>query len=111
MSFLLGVCKGLKAAADKDLAAQNSPASLNRLRQKIIDSGLQNGAAILRDALEDELDAAKNQLMLQQQNHDRRFLPAPSQMLLQDEMDVEHDLIEDREGMDIYEFDENGMIL
>lgn len=111
MAFLLGVCRGLKDAADKDLAVQNSPASLKKLQQRIVNAGLQKSAAILSNALETELEEARNQLMVQQRHHDRRYLPAPSQMLLQDEVQVDDGFDGADADMDVYEFDENGMIL
>ena len=109
MAFLLGVCGGLKDVANKDLAFQTSPAALKNFRERLINAGLEDSAATLRKELEHELDEARKQLVFQQKGYERKLLPAPSQMLLHDEVDVEEDGFDD--DTDVYEFDINGMVL
>jgi hypothetical protein len=82
MAFLLGVCGGLRDVTDKDLAVQTSPSALKKLRERGVNAGLENSAVILRTELEHELGEARNQLVFQQKSYERKFLPAPSPMLL-----------------------------
>ena len=50
--------------------------------------------------------------MKQQKSYERRFLPAPSQLLLQDGVEVEMgEGDEEDDGMDVYTFDEDGIIV
>ena len=87
---------------------QSLPANLQKLRQKAVAVGLDNPAAILRH----ELDAAKVHLVIQQKSYERRFLAAPSQLLLQDGVEVEMgEEDEEDDGMDVDTFDEDGIIV
>lgn len=108
MAFLLGICRGLKDSNEKNIVAHSMPAHLQKLRQEAVAAGLENPATILRN----ELDAARIHLMVQQKSYERRYLPAPSQLVLQDAVDVDMDGEEEtQDGMNVFQFDENGVIV
>ena len=105
LSIADSICR-LKDFADKDLVKQ--PSHQKKLHAKALSIGLENPASILCNVL----DGAKAQLRIQQRQYEQRFQATPSQLLLQGGVDAE-DSAEDEENdsMDVFEFDEDGMVL
>jgi hypothetical protein len=98
----------LRNPNDKNLAELGTPRILNKLKRKQASIGLTNASQLLQQ----ELDGIKVQLMIGQKRFERRFEAMPSQFLLQDGVDADEIAEEDEDdNMDVYELEEDGMVL
>jgi hypothetical protein len=108
VSFLRGLQLSLKDFQDKDLAEHNSACILEKLKQKQNSVGLENAATML---LRNVMSSVRRTL----KGYERRFeaLPMPSQLLLEDGSDIDESGKCDGEndGMDVFEFDKDGIVL